>query len=92
MTILKANDRHGKKILGIRLIALGLIGSAFLGLSAFSLRVTNKTKSEHLAEFAGTWQSEYKGKAFFTLQLKLTDGSLGGTCVHSAQLAWSMAN
>jgi beta-lactamase regulating signal transducer with metallopeptidase domain len=80
MNILKNNDTR-KKTRAVRLIAVCLIGAASIGLSAFSLRLNNASRSEDLAVFAGTWEAKYKGATFFTVHLTLANGSLGGTCI-----------
>jgi beta-lactamase regulating signal transducer with metallopeptidase domain len=80
MNILK-NNHTPKKTRAVRLITVCLIGAASIGLSAFSLRLNNSSRSEDLAPFAGTWEAKYEGTTFFTVQLTLTNGSLGGTCV-----------
>jgi beta-lactamase regulating signal transducer with metallopeptidase domain len=80
MNILKNNDTS-KKTRAVRLITVCLIGAASIGLSAFSLRLKNASRSEDLAPFAGTWEAKYKGATFFTVHLTLANGSLGGTCV-----------
>lgn len=80
MNILKNNDMS-KKTRAVRLITVCLIGAASIGLSAFSLRLNNVSRSEDLALFAGTWEAKYKGATFFTVHLTLANGSLGGTCV-----------
>jgi beta-lactamase regulating signal transducer with metallopeptidase domain len=87
MHILKNND-IGKKTRAARLIAVCLIGAASIVLSAFSLRLNNAGRSEDLAPFAGTWEAKYQGTTFFTVHLKLINGSLGGTCVHNDRLEW----
>jgi beta-lactamase regulating signal transducer with metallopeptidase domain len=80
MNILKKNDTS-KRARAVRLITVCLIGVASIGLSAFSLRLNNTSRSEDLEPFAGTWEAKYKGSTFFTVHLTLTNGSLGGTCV-----------
>jgi len=80
MNILKNNDTS-KKTRAVRLITVCLIGAASIGLSAFSLRLNNASRSEDLALFAGTWEAKYQGATFFTVHLTLANGSLGGTCV-----------
>jgi len=80
MNILKNNDMS-KKTRAVRLITVCLIGAASIGLSAFSLRLNNASRSEDLAPFAGTWEAKYKGATFFTVHLMLANESLGGTCV-----------
>jgi beta-lactamase regulating signal transducer with metallopeptidase domain len=80
MNILKTNDTR-KNTRAIRLITVCLIGASSIGLSAFSLRLNNASRSEDLALFAGTWEAKYKGATFFTVHLTLANGSLGGTCV-----------
>jgi beta-lactamase regulating signal transducer with metallopeptidase domain len=84
MNILKNNDTR-KQARAVRLIAVCLIGAASIGLSAFSLRL-NTSHSEDMTPFVGTWEAKYQGTAFFTLHLKLENGSLGGTCVHGERL------
>jgi beta-lactamase regulating signal transducer with metallopeptidase domain len=84
MNILKNNDTR-KTARAVRLIAVCLIGAASIGLSAFSLRL-NTSHSEDLNPFVGTWEAKYQGTTFFTLHLKLENGSLGGTCVHGERL------
>jgi len=80
MNILKNKDMP-RKVRAIRLITIGLIAAASIGLSAFSLRLNNPSRSDDLALFAGTWEARYKGTTFFTVRLMLTNGSLGGTCI-----------
>ena len=84
MNILNNNDTR-KQARAVRLIAVCLIGAASIGLSAFSLRL-NTSHSEDLTPFVGTWEAKYQGTTFFTLHLKLENGSLGGTCVHGERL------
>ena len=80
MNILKNNDMP-RKTRAVRLITVCLIGVASIGLSAFSLRFNNSSRSEALALFAGTWEAKYKGTTFFTVHLTLANGTLGGTSV-----------
>ena len=80
MNILKNNDTS-KKTRAVRLITVCLIGAASIGLSAFSLRLNNANRSENPALFAGRWEAKYQGATFFTVNLTLANGSLGGTCV-----------
>jgi len=87
MNILKNNDTR-KTTRAVRLIAVCLIGAASIGLSAFSLRLNSTNKSAELEQFAGTWEARYQGTTFFTLHIKLTNGSLSGTCVHNDRLGW----
>lgn len=87
MNILKTCKVGEKRRYALRLIAVCLVGCISLGLSAFSLRVSSTNNSADLEQFAGTWEAKYQGTTFFVLRLKLTNGSLGGTCVHSARLA-----
>lgn len=89
MNILKNNDTR-KKTRAVRLIAVCLIGAASIGLSAFSLRLNNASRSEDLAPFAGTWEAKYKGTTFFTVHLTLANGSLSGTCVLGER--WAILN
>jgi hypothetical protein len=88
MNILGTKSAFGKKTRVLRLIAVCLVGFVSLGLSTFSLRLTSTNNSAELEQFAGTWEAKYQGTTFFTLHLKLTNGSLGGTCVHNDRLAW----
>jgi len=87
MNILKTCKVGGRRTTALRLIAVCLVGGVSLGLSAFSLRVSSSNNSAELEQFAGTWEAKYQGTTFFTLRLKLTNGSLGGTCVHNARMA-----
>jgi len=88
MNILKTNHAGGKRARVLRLAAVCLIGVVSLGLSAFSLRLTSTSNSADLEQFAGTWEAKYQGTTFFTLHLKLANGSLGGTCIHTDRLEW----
>jgi bla regulator protein blaR1 len=88
MNILKTRKLGGKRTQALRFIAVCLVGGVSLGLSAFSLRVSSDNNSADLQQFAGTWEAKYQGTTFFTLHLKLTNASLGGTCVHNDRLAW----
>jgi len=87
MNILR-NNGTPKKTRSVRLITVCLIGAASIGLSAFSLRLNNPSRSEDLALFAGTWEAKYKGTTFFTLHITLANGRLGGTCVLGER--WTM--
>jgi hypothetical protein len=87
VNILKNNDTP-QKTRALRLITVCLIGAASIGLSAFSLRLNNASRSEDLPLFAGTWEAKYKERAFFTVHLTLTNGRLSGTCVLGER--WAM--
>ncbi len=39
-----------------------------------------------LDQFSGSWQSKYKGRTFFTLNMAVKDGLLTGTAVHSTRI------
>lgn len=39
-----------------------------------------------LDQFAGSWQSKYQGRTFFTLNMAVKDGLLTGTAVHSTRI------
>ena len=80
MNILK-NNNTSKRTRVVRLITVGLIGAASIGLSAFSLRLNNASRPEDLAPFAGTREAKYKWAAFFTVHLTLANGGLGGSCI-----------
>ena len=80
MNILK-NKETRKKTRALRMLTVCLIGAVSIGLSAFSLRLNNDSRSEDLARFAGTWEAKYQGTPFFTVHLTLANGNLGGTCI-----------
>lgn len=46
--------------------AVGLLAAVCLALSAFSFRVTTGISGAELERFAGTWETPYNGKVFFT--------------------------
>src|SRR5215467_11992900 len=87
MNILKNNDTP-QKTRCVRWITVCLIGASSIGLSAFSLRLSNASRPENLARLAGTWEAKYQGTTFFTVHLTLANGSLGGTCVLGER--WAM--
>ena len=67
--------------------AVCLLAAVCLALSAFSLRVTGTSAAE-LQRFAGTWETRYNGKVFFTIKLNFENGALHGICTHSVRLAY----
>lgn len=87
MNILKTTTASRKWARSFRLTAACIVGAVTLGLSAFSLQLAAENAAD-LARFAGTWETKYKGRAFFTLKMSVTDGQLGGTCVHVTRVAW----
>jgi beta-lactamase regulating signal transducer with metallopeptidase domain len=87
MNILKTRKASRTWARASRLVAACLVGIVSLGISAFSLRLTAFNGSEDLARFAGTWETKYKGQAFFTLKLEAANGTLAGTCVHVTRVA-----
>lgn len=86
MNILDTGKRSGKWARTWTLFTVGIIGAMSLAICGFSVRV-----AEHAAaaqqRFVGTWEAQYKGRAFFTLRISEENGSLGGSCVHVTRLA-----
>jgi beta-lactamase regulating signal transducer with metallopeptidase domain len=68
--------------------AVCLLAAACLALSAFSFRVAPGLNGAELDRFAGTWETKYNGKVFFTIKLGVENGALHGTCTHSVRLAY----
>jgi hypothetical protein len=68
--------------------AVCLLAVVCLALSAFSFRVTTGISGTELERFAGTWETKYNGKVFFTIKLNVENGALRGVCTHSVRLAY----
>jgi len=68
--------------------AVCLLAAFCLALSAFSFRVTAGISGVETERFAGTWETKYNGKVFFTIRLNVENGALRGTCTHSVRLAY----
>ena len=84
------NDRVVRKLTLDRKLLLWTAACLAVGLPlVFGLfKVTPADASESaLDQFAGSWQSKYKGRTFFTLNLAVKDGLLTGTAVHSTRMA-----
>jgi bla regulator protein blaR1 len=88
MNILKTTKANSTGTRVSRLIAACLVGAVSLGISAFSLRLTAENAPANLERFAGTWETKYKGRAFFTLKLRSANGTLVGTCTHVTRVEW----
>jgi beta-lactamase regulating signal transducer with metallopeptidase domain len=62
------------------LAALVLLLVTGLGVSVFSLQVTQPKQSDAtLQQFVGTWQAKFKGKTFLTIKLQNEQDKLTGT-------------
>ena len=68
--------------------AVCLLAAVCLALSAFSFRVTTGISGAELERFAGTWETRYNDKVFFTIKLNVENGALHGTCTHTVRLAY----
>jgi beta-lactamase regulating signal transducer with metallopeptidase domain len=62
------------------LAASGLLITACLGVSGFSIQITQAHNTDaDLQPFVGTWQARFKGKVFQTIKLEKKQGTLTGT-------------
>jgi hypothetical protein len=87
MNILKSTKASSKWARVLRLTAVSLVGAVALAISAFSLTVAVENATS-LGQFTGTWQCKYRGQPFFTLNMAVAGGVLGGTAVHPTRVAW----
>jgi len=86
MNILRMSEstRRGSRI---RLaVVCGVIATASILCSAFSLHVSADTSSDDIQRFVGTWVTKYKGQTFITLKIKSESGVLGGSVIHVDRL------
>jgi hypothetical protein len=67
-------------------ITFALVSALSILTCAFSFRVAADTVSADTQRFVGTWVTKYKGQTFITLNLKMVNGRLGGSCVHVDRL------
>ena len=65
---------------------MGIIGTMSLAICGFSARVADHAAAAQ-QRFVGTWEAQYKGRAFFTLRISEENGSLGGSCLHVTRVA-----
>lgn len=87
MNILKTGEKRGKWARAQVLLAVSLVSVVSLAICGFSVRVADRASAD-AQRFVGTWETQYKGRAFFTLNLKDENGRLGGNCVHVTRVAW----
>lgn len=87
MNILDTSNKRRKWARTHMLIIVGIIGAMSLAICGFSVRVADQASAAQ-RRFVGTWEAQYKGRAFFTLNLKEENGRLGGTCVHAVRVAY----
>jgi hypothetical protein len=67
--------------------ASGLLITACLGVSGFSIQVTQPHKTNaNLQPFVGTWQATFKGKIFQTIKLEKKQDKLTGTVKFHANI------
>jgi len=86
MNILDTGKRSGKWARTRTLFTMGIIGTMSLAICGFSVRVADHAAAAQ-QRFVGTWEAQYKGRAFFTLRISEENGSLGGSCLHVTRLA-----
>ena len=86
MNILDTGKRRGKWARTRTLFTVGIIGALSLAICGFSVRVADHAAAAQ-QRFVGTWEAQYKGRAFFTLRITEENGSLGGSCLHVTRLA-----
>src|ERR1700675_4715332 len=66
------------------LVASGLLIATCLGVSAFSVQVSQSHKSNaDLQPFVGTWQAKFKGTIFQTVKLAVKEDNVTGTISHA---------
>jgi hypothetical protein len=66
------------------LVASGFLIATCLGISAFSVQVTQPHKSNgDLQPFVGTWQAKFKGTIFQTVKLAVKEEKVTGTISHA---------
>ncbi len=87
MNILNTNQKSRTWARALRLTAACLVGAVAISISAFSLRLAAESSHDQ-SQFAGTWETKYKGRTFFTLNLKMVNGVLAGTTVHCKSVGW----
>jgi bla regulator protein blaR1 len=61
---------------------LALLLMACLGVSGFSIQVSQPSIEADLQQFVGTWHAKFKGKTFMTINLEKQNGKLTGSVSH----------
>jgi bla regulator protein blaR1 len=65
------------------LAASGLLVATCLGVSGFSVQVTQPNNTDaDLRQFVGSWHAKFEGKTFQTIKLEKQEGKLTGTVSH----------
>ncbi|HLJ25918.1 MAG TPA: M56 family metallopeptidase [Candidatus Angelobacter sp.] len=83
----KANRLRKIWARALALGALGLLITACLGVSGFSVQVTQPHNADaNLQPFVGTWQATFKGKIFQTIKLEKKRDKLTGTVKFHADI------
>jgi beta-lactamase regulating signal transducer with metallopeptidase domain len=76
----KANRFRKTRARASALAASGLLIATCLGVSGFSIQVTQPHNTDaNLQPFAGTWHARFKGKIFETIKLEKQQGKLTGS-------------
>jgi beta-lactamase regulating signal transducer with metallopeptidase domain len=63
---------------------LALLLVTCLGVSGFSIQVSQPSTEADLQQFVGTWQAKFKGKTFLTVKLQKQNGKLTGSVSHGS--------
>jgi beta-lactamase regulating signal transducer with metallopeptidase domain len=61
---------------------LALLLVTCLGVSGFSIQVSQPSTESDLRQFVGTWHAKFKGKTFMTVELEKQNGKLTGSVSH----------
>jgi len=87
MHLLSKTNEKRRWARSLRLLTVYLAGTAALGISVFSLKLSAENAVD-LKPFAGTWETKHNGQVFFTLKLAIQGGSIRGTAIHCSRVAW----
>ena len=85
MSVLAISNRWRKtRAKASALVASGLLIATCLGVSAFSVQVSQPHETNaDLQPFVGTWQGKFKGTIFQTVKLAVKENKVTGTISHA---------
>jgi bla regulator protein blaR1 len=78
----KANRIRKSRVQASGVGTLALLLVACIGVSGFSIQVSQPSTEADLQQFVGTWHAKFKGKTFMTVELEKRNGKLTGSVSH----------
>lgn len=87
MNLLSKTNPTSKRIERIlaTIVSILLLAACF-GAATFSLQVVRAANPSDAQPFVGTWEGEFQGHTFVVLKLRVENGKLAGTAIHTESI------